>query len=134
MTRPSASRISRTTWGFISIPPLAMAPATRAICSGVTAMSPWPMAALAKLGLLCSNVPAAGPPLRAAGRSKGTSSVIPKAFIPPTSFSPRSRPICPNVVLHDCRKLSAIVPPQALLPKLWSCLSDWGRARNRSTG
>ena len=27
-----------------------------------------------------------------------------------------------------------MLPPQALLPKLWSCLSDWGRARNRRTG
>ncbi len=92
------------------------------------------MAALAKLGLLWAKVPAAGPPLRASGRSKGTSSVIPKAFIPSTSFSPRSSPTCPNVELQDWRKLSASVPPQALLPKLWSCLSDWGRARKRSTG
>ncbi len=40
MTRPSGSRISRTTWGAMSTPPLAMAPATVAICRGVTATSP----------------------------------------------------------------------------------------------
>ena len=134
MTCPSSSRISRTTWGAMSTPPLAMAPATVAICRGVTATSPWPMAALAKLGLFLSNVPGAGPPLRDSGRSKGTSSPIPKARIPSTSFSPRSRPICPNVVLQDRRKLSAIDPPHRLEPKLRSSLSDWGRSRDRKVG
>ena len=41
---PSGDTMRSTTWGSISRPPTPIAPATIAICSGVTSMRSWPNA------------------------------------------------------------------------------------------
>ncbi len=58
----------------MSVPPSAIVAATSAICSGVTAVVPWPYAALASS--TSSTNPSSGPPpevtwLTAVGRSNG---------------------------------------------------------------
>ena len=47
-TRPSGSTTRLQICGFISVPPLAIAAATSAICSGVTASRSWPIATRAR--------------------------------------------------------------------------------------
>jgi len=47
LTRPSGSTTRLQICGFISLPPLAIAAVTIAICSGVTASRSWPKASRA---------------------------------------------------------------------------------------
>src|SRR5262245_20428871 len=54
-------------------------------------------------------------------RSDGGGSVLtPKRCTPVASSSLRSRPTCPNVVLHDSMKPSSSVPPHTSPPKFCS--------------
>ena len=52
--------------------------------------------------------------------SSGAMSPTPNRAMPGTNGLPRSRPIWPNVVLHDTTKLSTSVPPHVSPPKFFS--------------
>ena len=137
---PSDARIALITCGTIITPLSATDSATSAISSGVTATSPWPIAASAKNGWLRANVPSSGPTLLAAAGERsigGAGALIPNAVMPCASRSPRLRPIRAKVVLHEWVKLSVTVPPQFSPPKLDNVRFDSGRrdigdARERS--
>ena len=89
------------------------------------------MPANANSGWFSWKLPAGGPTLWTAPgamSSGGGSSPTPKRAIPGTNASPRSSPICPNVVLHELMKLCSSVPPQVLPPKFESVESVWGRS------
>ena len=101
-TRPSASRISLTTLGAISTPPLAMAAPTRAICIGLACTSCCPMAEVATNDFAPSNSLAGGMLPSAKGSSNGTFWSNPNLWACSTSLAPPSfRPISPNTTLHE---------------------------------
>ena len=105
--------------GPITSPPLATAPATIAICSGVAATSFWPIADWARAGGFCSK--SVGKFERAgAVRSIGTSWLKPKSS---DAVDHRRRGRCRRPsgrrrVLHDTRRIWNSAPPHELPPKL----------------
>src|SRR5665213_1618447 len=75
------------------------------------------------LGWFCWNVPGRGPVLATIDGSmpepvsRGAAVCTPKFWIPDANVSPRSRPTCAKVVLHETMKPSRSVPPHLSLPK-----------------
>ncbi len=61
-------------------------------------------------------------------------SPTPNFAMPGTNESPRSRPIWPNVVLHDAMKLAVSVPPHESPPKFLSVTLVCGSGSALSTG
>ena len=108
------------TCGRMTLPSLATAAATSAICSGVAWTSFWPIDAWARNGGSSVTTSVGQRDCTAPGRSMGTSWLKPKASavaVMPGAWA-CSTPIWAKAVLHDSWRITNSVPPQEAPPKL----------------
>ena len=143
-TRPCGSRICVTSRGCISVPPLAIAEATKAICIGLARSLSRPIAEYASRGSFCVKYEGIGKRPVWNGMTNGMVGVMQPVWAGGSvgqnpyacacadkASAPSFSPISAKVTLHDSRKASAMVtrdapPKHDSLPKFWRGLTVWG--------